>query len=291
MKRLNPKRVRDLTKLDDLASNTSLSGTSYPELSREKQVLIAAYADYEVHRGNAIQIAIVNISNKLQTGLIAHYESPPSIVDYKDSIRNSSPDVCPMCGSQHPRTLDHVLPKSLYPAWSIFSKNLVPACSCNQSRSVATFLAGSINKRVLHPYFDDCLDTRLLSTSFEYPEDLRWVRAKLSCVDESHPDIDAIKYHVKHIIERNGIDTWFRGKLNKIKNSPQSVITQLPRREAIQAIDLPPLLQDTLETYDEQHGTPNNWYSILLHGLLNESCLHEWIVDNHNRWLASRAPT
>jgi hypothetical protein len=40
---------------------------------------------------------------------------------------------CPMCGFGEASTLDHYLPSSQYPEFSVFARNLIPACArCNQ---------------------------------------------------------------------------------------------------------------------------------------------------------------
>jgi hypothetical protein len=61
---------------------------------------------------------------------------------------------CPLCAQGHVRTLDHYLPKSLYPSLAVTPLNLVPACSdCNKAKmSQAPKSAG---EQPLHPYFDN----------------------------------------------------------------------------------------------------------------------------------------
>lgn len=63
-------------------------------------------------------------------------------------------DRCPFCGHRDVTTLDHVLPKTLYPALAVAPLNLVGCCrDCNTSkRDVAPTCASDMP---LHPYFDD----------------------------------------------------------------------------------------------------------------------------------------
>lgn len=76
-----------------------------------------------------------------------------------DAIMGLAPNSrCPYCGHRRVRQLDHFLPKSKYPSFSVTPLNLVPSCSdCNKDK-----LDGDGNHLTdlpLHPYFD-CVDDR-----------------------------------------------------------------------------------------------------------------------------------
>jgi len=61
---------------------------------------------------------------------------------------------CPMCGHRQVASLDHYLPKALFPALCVAPDNLVPACSdCNKGKLDA--VAATPSEVMLHPYFDD----------------------------------------------------------------------------------------------------------------------------------------
>lgn len=79
----------------------------------------------------------------------------PNLRVMYDAIQNSALDECPYCAglSVEVKTLDHYLPKSKYPRFSVLPKNLVPACSdCNQALSASS--ATSEEEQILHPYVD-----------------------------------------------------------------------------------------------------------------------------------------
>lgn len=61
---------------------------------------------------------------------------------------------CPLCVQRSVTTLDHHLPKALFPALAVAPLNLVPACSdCNKAKlDAAPATAGDVP---LHPYYDD----------------------------------------------------------------------------------------------------------------------------------------
>lgn len=62
--------------------------------------------------------------------------------------------ICPLCGQRRVSTLDHYLPKTLYPTYAITSYNLVPSCyECNKAK--ATVSADTRVNETIHPYYDD----------------------------------------------------------------------------------------------------------------------------------------
>ncbi len=76
---------------------------------------------------------------------------------------------CPYCGISSVRNLDHFLPETKFPTFSVLPYNLVASCrDCNFDKS--TSYAVSQNTQTLHPYYDDYtneqwLYARVLHTS------------------------------------------------------------------------------------------------------------------------------
>jgi hypothetical protein len=61
---------------------------------------------------------------------------------------------CPLCGHLPVETLDHHLPKTLFPALTVTPTNLVPSCSdCNKAKP--TVRPMTAEEQTFHPYFDD----------------------------------------------------------------------------------------------------------------------------------------
>ena len=87
------------------------------------------------------------------TQRFARKKSPGRVV--YDEIKSAAVNGrCPMCGHRQVATLDHYLPKSLFPALCVAPANLVPACSdCNKDKLDA--IPSNANEVMLHPYFDD----------------------------------------------------------------------------------------------------------------------------------------
>jgi 5-methylcytosine-specific restriction endonuclease McrA len=69
--------------------------------------------------------------------------------------------ICPFCDHRSVSTLDHVLPKRLFPALAVAPDNLVGACAdCNKLK--LDFAPGAADEVPLHPYFDNVEDERWL---------------------------------------------------------------------------------------------------------------------------------
>ena len=113
-----------------------------------------------------------------------------------DEIMNLAPNgKCPFCGLGHVSTLDHYLPKSKFPFFSVLPINLVPSCKdCNTGKGAN--LAINAENQPLHPYFDhgqyitqqwifaEVIETKPLSVKFfvQAPEDWNLIfKSRVQC--------------------------------------------------------------------------------------------------------------
>lgn len=93
-----------------------------------------------------------------------------STIDYYSKILRAVDDgFCPYCHITPARTVDHVLPKELYPWLSVVPLNLVPACgTCNNLWREYDELDWNLKK--IHPYLDfpegRWLGVKLLESNF-----------------------------------------------------------------------------------------------------------------------------
>lgn len=70
-------------------------------------------------------------------------------------------DRCPFCDQRNISTLDHILPKTLYPSLTVTPNNLVGACmECNKAK--LDFAPNTQEEVILHPYFDNITADRWL---------------------------------------------------------------------------------------------------------------------------------
>lgn len=105
---------------------------------------------------------------KLYNTYVVKREKPARSV--YDSLMLAADEKCPFCGGiGRPRNLDHYLPKTYYPQFSIVPLNLVPSCrDCNMDGK-GTGYAANEAEQIIQPYLDaDCyfneqwLDARYL---------------------------------------------------------------------------------------------------------------------------------
>ncbi|WUT01652.1 HNH endonuclease (plasmid) [Streptomyces sp. NBC_00708] len=88
---------------------------------------------------------------------------------YDQLMRAPLHERCPLCGHGTVTTLDHFLPKKLFPALCVDPLNLVPACAeCNHAKGEKVPL--SAETTLLHPYLDRIdqdrwLDARIVESS------------------------------------------------------------------------------------------------------------------------------
>lgn len=106
--------------------------------------------------------------------------------------------ICPLCSQRIATTLDHHLPKALYPRLSVVPVNLVPSCTdCNKLKR-SKYPVSSLQE-TLHPYFDKI-------------ENVTWLDAKV--IQTSPPIINYfVKPHVK----------WDSMLKNRVKNHFESL--------------------------------------------------------------------
>lgn len=110
-----------------------------------------------------------------------------------DKILSQTPK-CPYCGEiGNSATLDHYLPKSFFPQFSILPDNLVPACrDCNSGSKSSTF-PKTEDQQIIHPYFDKTI-------FFEE----QWIRAKVLAGVNQEPYI--LEYYISCPEEWSNID-------------------------------------------------------------------------------------
>lgn len=72
--------------------------------------------------------------------------------DIYDNLRLAAPGgKCPTCGFGHVYTIDHFLPKSAFPWFSVSPENLVPSCrDCNTGKMACA----ASDAQSFHPYYD-----------------------------------------------------------------------------------------------------------------------------------------
>jgi hypothetical protein len=81
--------------------------------------------------------------------------SSPGRVYYDKIMALATHEMCPICGHGRVMSLDHYMPKMLFPGLAVSPRNLLPSCSdCNKAKldSVPT----CESKQTINPYYDNC---------------------------------------------------------------------------------------------------------------------------------------
>lgn len=134
-----------------------------------------------------------SILKKLYTDKLSK-KGQPAREYYKKLMDLSLDSMCTACGYRPADTLDHVLAKTNFPAFSINPLNLVPMClPCNKKKSNKK--SDSKLSNTLHPYYDDVdtmfwLKARLKE---ELPFEINFYVARPSECDEE--TYERIKVH------------------------------------------------------------------------------------------------
>lgn len=265
MKKLDLPLHDDVDAAQILSVNPRLK--SYPLLSEHLAAITKRYSEYNEAEGNPwVLRGPLPLPTTLGDAMRAHYESAPTGLEFIAHMRyEASPDVCPMCGSFGTGTLDHLLPKSIYPEFAFFSHNLVPACSCNSLRG-EHYQGLADDARTLHPYFDSCLRERLVyvrfSGSFDNPT---------TCIEVTHDGIPnniypALKYHIDTVLMKTGLLVWASRTWAKIQRDPETILFNIPQDELDEQHILD-AVRARCKAADADYGTANNWLSMVLWGI------------------------
>ena len=265
MKYLSFPIADDQAALIAVAQRMPVAGCRY--LKKNLQIVRSRYDAYHAACGNPFAPTApqpLKMKGKLQKALLCRYETPSEQREFIKTIRHLvSPDVCPMCGGGYPSTTDHVFPRSIFKELAIYSKNLVPACSCNINRS-NIYMGVNPGERVLHPYYDSRMDERLVRASIcSYDNSYRTPIITLELVIPTSDSLySAVKFHVeKVILQTNILNTL--GKLwSNFQRSKNGVLN--PLGDIFTDDDFDQVVSDALDSADAEFNSRNSWKSILL---------------------------
>lgn len=271
MKKLDVPGIDDEVVLDNVANGNHASART---VELNKQRLLTQYDNYELQNGNPKNITADNFSENVKKAFRKLYFSRPVAVSFIDSMRDEYQHrVCPMCGSSHAGTIEHVLPKEDFAEFSIYSHNLVPGCKCNVNHGKK--VTGDMPKeRILHPYYDNILQDRLLKMKIDEPCERPKVDV-VNALDATHPMFETVEFHIDLFPRRNNINYAFIDKWVNLLEKPERILSRVDLwRDGFSTLQ--DVIQLEVDRQDDIHGTPNNWDSAFLVGCLNLTIL-EWL--------------
>ncbi|WP_423203713.1 HNH endonuclease signature motif containing protein [Pseudomonas kribbensis] len=142
------------SRVEEAKENLLAEGERYQSGSRRGELYLLEPADFS---DNENPITLNNLTKvdfiKLYETYFVAEEKPAREIYNK--ILNSAKESCPFCGGiGTPRNLDHFLPKSHFPQFSILPTNLVPSCrDCNMDGKSASF-STQAETQIIQPYLD-----------------------------------------------------------------------------------------------------------------------------------------
>lgn len=178
---------------------------------------------------------------------------------------------CPSCGEPgKPGTLDHYLPKTDYPEYSVVFENLTPMCEACQAKKGASDVNDEGNKLFIHPYFDPIQDAFLslvISEPYESPTSFSVE------VDQGTPE------QIRTLFERHLSEIGFRERFEEFCIGEYSGLLSLftierdsPNPESAERIINRFLLQNKRQSH-------NRWEAIFYRGVLSNPDLLDYL-DN-----------
>jgi 5-methylcytosine-specific restriction endonuclease McrA len=231
---------------------------------------LESYAAYLQHRGNPWFIAPANFTPDIQDKQRKLYETRKRTKRFKNIRETPGLLSCPMCGSPTTGSLDHYLPRSVYPEFAVMAANLVPACThCNSVVKGDTF-RGNEPERFIHPYFDAFADSPLWQVNFNPPyAAVTFIASPLATLAlEHHTRVD---FHLKHVLGTQ----FFLWAQNQWATFPYLVIKTVSDRDVLNCMHVTNEAKSCLHRAIVTQGT-NSWLSAFFRGLVTnaEACEH-----------------
>ena len=183
-------------------------------------------------------------------------------------LRSRELQLCPACGEDGtPNTLDHYLPKQLYPEFSITACNLFPMCDiCQGEKGTAT--VNATNERLfLHPYFDQFTDMQVFCLVIGRP-----LEAPQTISLEPHPGLDAAQHA---LVARHLQELGIGRRYNHFFKSEYMRLLRLVKSIRNKGLNV----RTQLDTFCEYalHKAVNSWGHVFYTGVIADAALMDYL--------------
>ncbi|GIP25409.1 hypothetical protein J23TS9_05390 [Paenibacillus sp. J23TS9] len=165
MKKLVPPRLDAMDIYSTLKNNVNRVNTldKYDRLCTLEGTVFQRYDDYLATTNNLELLSISTITDENdKVALESCYSRNPNgyfegrvvtqIIEIQTPQHKNN---CPYCGLDSPRTIDHYLPISDFPEYSVFPPNLIPCCSYCNSKKNDRWLGVDGQRLFINMYYDN----------------------------------------------------------------------------------------------------------------------------------------
>lgn len=259
-----PSAAEDDAYLTDLCQN--------PIWSACLRSWLLAYAAYRQENGNPWAFKPTTFTPDVSDAQRAPYDTRKGTRRLQRIRQMPGLRSCPMCGSPTTGGLDHYLPRSVYPEFSIMAANLVPACTHCNSGVKGNVYRGISPDRFIHPYFDTFASTPLWEVAFVPPYAAVTFRViPMPGLNEERRS--RVAFHLAHVLGSQ-FTLWAQ---NQWATFPQLVRNTVGGIGAVTTgqveAEVRARLRDAIATTGE-----NSWLSAFFRGLRTDPQAHAFIA-------------
>lgn len=280
MKSFRPMRLNDLDKLNEILSER-ISGKNRAFFSDNANSLREAWSDY-IEKGRLVTEIVsertpwINKKNTLmnlypgkEDQVQKHY-----IDELRATFKSDSYMLCPYCGRPIFDEIDHYLPKSKYPEFSLLSKNMVPSCSdCNGLKD--NLIPEGSHEYFLHPYFDHGIDAQVIY--FEIVPPFPSPRLELRVISTLNAELcSRINFQIAKLELSERLEKHARTDF-------RALIEQLGRNEFENMDDLTMYLRRCIRSEFTKYKSENSVASVIYKSILNSQGFLDYLEETYFR--------
>lgn len=163
--------------LDDIKIQSFIDSKNNPQktiLNGNSNFIKKRIMRYQKYKNVFHIVPVIKSADNLHEALLSCYSSKTKLLkQYLSDIRELAPEEfknrCPYCGINEPKTVDHILPKAIFPEYSFMPLNLIYVCSTCNSDKLDNYISGK-NRLFINPYIDEFLNIEFTKLNLEVDE-------------------------------------------------------------------------------------------------------------------------
>lgn len=235
-----------------------------------KDEWIAAYRLYQTNGGNPFTVNPHSFSSDIHEQQYKLYDNRKNSDALKQIRHQKGLNSCPVCGSPATGSLDHYLPRSAYPEFSIMRANLVPACGACNSGMKGSLVKGDDPQRFIHPYFDVWATQEIWYVEICPPYEAATFKP-LPAPQLQTPHKQIVEFHLKNVLGKQ----FYHSMANEWSSLPGQLKLKDPK---LTIASIKELLEIELRCVKHSDGE-NCWKAALIRGILRNNAAIKYLKD------------